>query len=302
MRINPRRYAIYTAVSVSFILTSPLPAPAAPPTNAQQQQQQQQLYQQQRQQQLMQQQYQQQQQLEQQQQQQRQQQQQMQQQNAADTAQLNTLNTEAAKAKAELKKAQIALQAASHKFEAAIDSKPDVQAALKEFKEAQDAAQTATATATQSLKNNPDYQKAIADAREAHAKVETLRGDTSATPTERYTAASTSLAANKAVTAFETAAMTKDPRVAAARAKLTASSEALRKARENYSGILHDDPEWQAANNDVQQKQKDVAAADAKIADAKKAIVARVGSRGGSTSSTAVNAQNPATPATRPAQ
>jgi hypothetical protein len=295
MRINRRRYAIYAAVSVSFILTFALLAPAAPPTNAQQQQQQQIYQQQQRQQQQMQQQYQQQQQLDQQ----RQQQQQMQQQNAADTAQLNSLNTEAAKAKAELKKAQISLQAATHKFEAAIDSKPDVQAALKDFKQAQDAAQTVTATATQSLKNNPDYLRAVADARDAHAKVEALRGDTSATPTERYSAATSSLAANKAVTAFETAALTKDPRVAETRAKLTSASEALRKARDNYSGILHDDSEWQAASNDVQQKQKDVAAADAKIADARKAIVDRVASRNGSTSSTSANAQ---TPATRPAQ
>ena len=275
------RTALYPAATISFILSaSAFAAPPAKTGSAQQQnqlqQQQQQLYQQQIQQQQQQQQLQQQQMLDQQQQQQRQQQQQQQQQNAADTTQLNSLTADAAKARAELKKAQAALQTASHKFESEIDSKPEVQAALKEFKSAQDAYQTANATATQSLKNNPDYQKSLVDAREARAKVDALRSDATATPTERYAAATASLAANKAVTAFESGATTKDPRVAESRKRLTAANDALRKAREAFSGIMHDDPTWQAANSDVEQKQKDVAAADSKLADAKKSVADRI--------------------------
>jgi hypothetical protein len=225
----------------------------------------------------------------------------MQQQNAADAAQLNGVTAEAAKAHAELKKAQVALQVAAHKFESTIDAKPEVQAALKDFKQAQDALTAATAAATQSLKNNPDYQKAHAAASEARAKTETLRGDKSASPTDRFAAANASLEANKAVTAFETAAMTKEPRVAEARAKLTASNEALRKARDAYSGILHDDPAWQAANADVEHKQKDVAAADAKLADARKAVAERINSRN-ATAQRTPNTTTTITPATQPAR
>ena len=297
MRTSRERTPLYGAAVVSFIVASATLAPAAPQAqNAQQQQQQriQQQLQQQQQQQLLQQQLQQQQQADQQQ---RQQQQQSQQQNAADAAQLNGVNAQAAKARAELKKAQVSLQAATHKFESSIDSKPDVQAALKDLKQAQDALQSATSQATDSLKTIAQYQKAVADAREAHSKVESLRGNPSASPQERYSAATASLAANKAVTAFESTALGADPRVAEARTKLTASNEALKKARDNYSGVMHEDPAWKAASADVQQKQKDVAEADSKVADAKKAIVGRIASR-----SAAGNTQSPLNPATQPAR
>ena len=43
-----------------------------------------------------------------------------------------------------------------------------------------------------------------------------------------------------------------------------------------YAKALHDDPAWQAANADVEQRQKDVAAADTKLADVKKSIAQRL--------------------------
>jgi hypothetical protein len=75
---------------------------------------------------------------------------------------------------------------------------------------------------------------------------------------------------------METAAYDADARVKQARTTVATASGALRKARDSYAKSLHDDPTWQAASAEVDQRQKDVAAADTKIAEIKKSITQRL--------------------------
>jgi hypothetical protein len=269
----------------------------------QQQLQQQQMLQQQQQQQLRQQQLQQQQQ----QLQQQQQQEQARQASAADSALLSHATGDATKARAELKKAQIELAAVARRFDKSIDSKPDVQAASQEFKLAQDALQTATAKATESLKSNAGYQRAVTEAKEAHAQVDSLRANSSASPDQRFAAATASMAANKSVSAFESAALTANPQVMEARTKLKASADALHKLRDSYATTaMHEDAGWQAASKDLEQKQKDVAAADVKVADVRKAITDRMTGRatalGAPNNAVSPNGQSAINPTTQPAK
>jgi len=103
--------------------------------------------------------------------------------------------------------------------------------------------------------------------------------DPAATPEQRLAAAQAALAASTSVTALESAALKVDPRVTQARAQLATATESLRKARETYAGALHDDPAWQAASQDVAQRQKDAADAESKLAEVRKVIADQIAAR-----------------------
>jgi len=195
---------------------------------------------------------------------------------AAESARFDAAVRDAAKARTELKKAQLALASATQKFEKSIESKPDVKAASEELKKAQETLQSASASVAKTLVARADYQRTVGEAREARDKVESLRGNPAASPDERLAAAQAALTANKAATAIETAAYDSDGRVKQARTAVAVANDSLRKARDSYANALHDDPSWQAASAEVDQRQKDVAAADVKLADVKKSIAQRL--------------------------
>jgi len=195
---------------------------------------------------------------------------------AAESARFDAAVGEAAKARTELKKAQAALASASQKYGKSIDSTPEVRTAVDALKQAQATLQSATSAVSKTLSARADYQRNIGEAREARAKVESLRGNTGASPEERLAAAQAALAAGKAVTDMENKAFNADPKVTQARAAVASANDALRKARDSYAKALHDDPTWQAVSAEDDQKQKDVSAADTRLADVKKSIAQRL--------------------------
>ena len=192
-----------------------------------------------------------------------------------DTTPLTEANTAVTKAKAELKKAQGVLFGAAKRFEKTIDAKPDVQAATAQFSASQASYQALTGGVMAKLKNDASYKDASAKAATAKEAVTTLRGNADATPDQRYAAAQEALKANEAVSKIEAAAMDADPKVAAAKTKVTADNDALQKLRAQYRAGMKDDAEWAAASKDVADKQAKVEAADKQLADARKTVADR---------------------------
>jgi hypothetical protein len=204
-----------------------------------------------------------------------------------DTTPLTEANTAVTKANADLKKAQAVLFGAARRFEKTIDAKPDVQAATHELTLAQSTLQANTSRVIAGLKSDPTYKDAQEKAKTARDDVAQLRGNADATPDQRYAAAKASLAANDIVSKIEAGALAADPRVTEERAKVAAKGEEVRQLRGKYETALHDDPEWAAANKDVDDKKSKVDAADKQLADARKTVADRQANR-----AAAVAAQN----------
>lgn len=192
-----------------------------------------------------------------------------------DTTPLTEANTAVTKAKADLKKSQGVLFGAAKRFDKTIDAKPDVQAATTQLSASQASLQSLTGAVMAKLKTDAAYKAATVKATTAKEAVTAVRGNADATMEQRLAAAQDALKANEAVSKIEADAMSADPKVAAAKAKVTADNDVVQKLRIQYRAGMKDDAEWAAANKDVADKQAKVDAADKQLADARKIVADR---------------------------
>ena len=154
--------------------------------------------------------------------------------------------------------------AAAKKARTEYETGADWKTANDNWASARDALHTASANVTVALKTRPDYIAALAAKIKAEDDLDALRNSGTATDDQISTAADNSMNARTAVTQIETSAMTNDPTVLDAKAKLAVAAAAVADQRNKEELAVQADPDWQAAKKQFDDAKASLASAASK--------------------------------------
>jgi len=160
--------------------------------------------------------------------------------------------------------ASTAMAAAAKKARTEYETGADWKTANDNWASARDALHTASANVTVALKTRPDYIAALAAKIKAEDDLDALRNSGTATDDQISTAADNSMNARTAVTQIETSAMTNDPTVLDAKAKLAVAAAAVADQRNKEELAVQADPDWQAAKKQFDDAKASLASAASK--------------------------------------
>ena len=157
--------------------------------------------------------------------------------------------------------ASAAMAAAAKKARAEYETGADWKTANDNWASARDALHTASANVTVALKTRPDYVAALAAKIKAEDDLDALRNSGTATDDQISAAADNSMNARTAVTQIEASAMTNDPTVLDAKAKLAIATAAVADQRSKEELAVQADPDWQAAKKQFDDAKASLASA-----------------------------------------
>ena len=189
-----------------------------------------------------------------------------------DTKALEEAKKDDAAARADEKKALVAVSAAHGKLMKGFDTKPETVEANKKIVAAKQAYDAAAAPLLKALEGKPEYKAEQEAVVKADQDVTAVRANPEATAQQRMDAAKKALDARNEVSQARTRALAGNAEVAKAKSDLDEATAALNKLRADFETSIADDPDLAAAKkalDDAKARTKD---ADDKLASAQKDV------------------------------
>lgn len=166
---------------------------------------------------------------------------------SVDTGAVKVAQQKLEAARADLQKAQAALDSVVDKLRKDFQSSSDWTTADAALKQAESAYTAAKAPLLQALHNKPEYVAAVAHKEDARKKVDALRDDPNASQDQITQAATDALEAAKAETQMEQDALADDPKVSSAKSAYEAAAAKTSALEAEFDKSLASNADWKAA-------------------------------------------------------
>lgn len=198
---------------------------------------------------------------------------------AVDASALESAKTQATAARADVTKAQSAVNEVTRKLKEEFDARPEVVEADKALAGAKSAYDAAVEPVMEALVKREDYRAALSATVAAATRVAEVRADRDATAADRLSAAQSALKARDAVTQLQNQAIDADPKARAAKAAYASAADAAARLHQGFEDGLKQNPDVQAAKDTLTAAKAKSTETDQAVAAAQKNLAAQRAAR-----------------------